>query len=64
MKPLIDYFERYWIRKMRWNLWNLYGVERRTNNFVEGNVFQFIPNLFLLIRMESSFQPVGSKISS
>ena len=39
IKPLVDYFERYWMRKMRWNLWNVYGVEHRTNNFVEGKLF-------------------------
>jgi hypothetical protein len=47
MKPLVAYFERYWIRKMRWSLWNVYGMEHRTNNFVEGKFFNFSLIFFL-----------------
>lgn len=39
MKPLINYFDAFWIRKMRWNLWNVYGMQHRTNNHVEGKFF-------------------------
>jgi hypothetical protein len=41
MKPLVDYFDRYWITKMKWSLWNVSGVEYRTNNMVEGELFHF-----------------------
>ncbi len=41
MTPLIDYFDRYWITKMKWSLWNVSGVEHRTNNMVEGELFHF-----------------------
>ncbi|CAF1465829.1 unnamed protein product [Adineta ricciae] len=57
MKPLIDYFENYWIRKMRWSLWNVCGVEHRTNNHVEGwnhrfnrLVSKFHPNVWHLFQ--------------
>lgn len=41
MAPLIDYFENFWMKKMRWSLWNVYGVQQRTNNIVEGECFSF-----------------------
>ncbi|CAF1297611.1 unnamed protein product [Adineta steineri] len=36
MEPFVNYFERFWMRKMKWSLWNVSGVELRTNNWVEG----------------------------
>ncbi|CAF4958792.1 unnamed protein product [Rotaria sp. Silwood1] len=36
LKPLIDYFNRYWMTKVKWTLWNVSNVELRTNNIVEG----------------------------
>ena len=40
MKPLVDYFENFWIRKMKWSLWNTYGLEHKTNNHVEGKFYK------------------------
>ena len=39
MKPLVHYFEGYWIRKN--------ALEFRTNNFVEGKDFQFFQRIHL-----------------
>jgi hypothetical protein len=36
LKPLTDYFNRYWMTKVKWTLWNVSDVELRTNNIVEG----------------------------
>ncbi|CAF1125086.1 unnamed protein product [Adineta ricciae] len=36
LKPLLDYFDRYWMTKVKWTLWNVSDVEMKTNNFVEG----------------------------
>jgi hypothetical protein len=36
VEPLIDYFNRYWMTKVKWTLWNVGDVELRTNNAVEG----------------------------
>jgi len=36
LQPLIEYFDRYWMTKVKWSLWNVSNVELTTNNFVEG----------------------------
>jgi hypothetical protein len=36
MKPLIEYFNSYWMTKVKWTLWNVSDVEVKTNNIVEG----------------------------
>ncbi len=36
IKPLIKYFNGYWMTKVKWTLWNVSDVEIKTNNFVEG----------------------------
>ena len=36
MEPLIDYFNRFWMTKVNWSLWNVSDVEVKTNNLVEG----------------------------
>ncbi|CAF4808973.1 unnamed protein product, partial [Rotaria sp. Silwood1] len=36
LKPLTDYFNRYWMTKVKWTLWNVSDVELKTNNIVEG----------------------------
>ncbi|CAF3228537.1 unnamed protein product [Rotaria sp. Silwood2] len=36
IRPLIDYFNRYWMMKVKWALWNISDVDVRTNNIVEG----------------------------
>ena len=38
VKPLIEYFDRYWMSKVKWSLWNVGDVELRTNNMVEGKL--------------------------
>ncbi|CAF2979155.1 unnamed protein product [Rotaria sp. Silwood2] len=48
MKPLISYFENYWIRKMRWSLWNVHGVEHRWNHRFNRLVAKFHPNVWHL----------------
>ncbi|CAF0790236.1 unnamed protein product [Adineta steineri] len=35
-KPLIQYFNAYWMTKIKWTLWNVSDVEIKTNNVVEG----------------------------
>ena len=36
IKPVVEYFNRYWMRKIKWTLWNVSDVELKTNNVVEG----------------------------
>ena len=36
IKPAIEYFNRYWMTKIKWTLWNVSDVELKTNNVVEG----------------------------
>ena len=36
LKQLFDYFNGYWMAKVKWSLWNVSGLEIRTNNMVEG----------------------------
>jgi hypothetical protein len=40
MKPLIQYFNGYWMTKVKWTLWNVSDVDIRSNNMVEG---EFVP---------------------
>jgi hypothetical protein len=47
MKSLVDYFDEYWMIKMKWSLWNVAGVEYRTNNMMEGELFHFFSLIFL-----------------
>lgn len=35
-EKLIEYFDRYWMAKVKWSLWNVGDVKLRTNNIVEG----------------------------
>lgn len=39
MRPLINYFNRYWMTKVNWKLWNVSDFDVRTNNVVEGEYF-------------------------
>jgi hypothetical protein len=39
MRPLIEYFNRYWMTKVNWSLWNVSDFDLRTNNVVEGEYF-------------------------
>ena len=61
MAPLLDYFDGYWITKVKWSLWNVSDVSLRTNNMVEGHFLilrSILSQAFLSsIRMESPFQP-------
>jgi hypothetical protein len=34
-KPLFDYFENQWIKKVNIQRWNVYGIKMRTNNNAE-----------------------------
>ncbi|CAF3958786.1 unnamed protein product, partial [Rotaria sp. Silwood1] len=36
LKPLFQYFENQWIKKVDLKQWNVYGLEIRTNNNAEG----------------------------
>ncbi len=36
IKPLVQYFNGYWMKKVKYSLWNVSDVEIRTNNLVEG----------------------------
>ncbi|CAF0909503.1 unnamed protein product [Rotaria sordida] len=36
LRPLFDYFENYWIKRIDINKWNVYGIRIRTNNNAEG----------------------------
>ncbi len=36
LKPLFDYFENQWIKKVNIQRWNVYGIKMRTNNNAEG----------------------------
>ena len=52
-KPLIEYFDRYWMTKVKWTLWNVSDVELRTNNIVEGCFFSsFLLKFNLSYRLE------------
>jgi hypothetical protein len=44
IKPLVDYFNGYWMRKVKLNLWNVSDLNVRTNNLVEG---EFFPLFFI-----------------
>ncbi|CAM4834901.1 unnamed protein product [Rotaria magnacalcarata] len=41
IQPLVDYFSRYWMTRVKWSLWNVSDVDIRTNNFVEGELILF-----------------------
>ena len=59
LQTLFDYFEHYWIEVVDHKLWNMYGVQRRTNNNLEGwhlrlnrsvgkahaNIYEFVSKL-------------------
>ena len=36
LHALLNYFENYWMEVVDHKLWNMYGVQRRTNNNLEG----------------------------
>lgn len=36
IKPLFDYFENQWTKKVEIDRWNVYGIAMRTNNNAEG----------------------------
>ena len=36
LQSLFTYFENFWIDTVNHNLWNMYGIQRRTNNNLEG----------------------------
>ena len=36
VESLFEYFENYWINTVGHNLWNMHGIQRRTNNNLEG----------------------------
>lgn len=38
IQSLMDYFNRYWMTRVKWNLWNVGDLELRTNNAVEGKL--------------------------
>jgi len=38
MKPLLDYFQNFWMTKVPINLWNVSDLDTRTNNHVEGEI--------------------------
>jgi len=60
IRPLVDYFNRFWMTKVKWVLWNVSDVDVRTNNIVEGEFLFFLfYALILLIRLESSVQSFG-----
>ncbi len=62
MEPLIDYFSRYWITKVKWNLWNVSDVDVRTNNIVEGMFFFFcFAHLFYLSGWNHRFNRLVAK---
>lgn len=64
-KKLIEYFDRYWIAKVKWSLWNVGDVELRTNNIVEGYiVFLYLQMVHRMFRMESPIQSIGIETSS
>jgi hypothetical protein len=46
MTSLVDYFDRYWITKVKWSLWNVSGIELRTNNMLEGEFLFFFSQSF------------------
>ncbi|CAF3904242.1 unnamed protein product [Adineta steineri] len=55
VKPLIKYFNGYWMSKVKWSLWNVGDVGMKTNNMVEGwnhrfnrLVAKFHPNIWHL----------------
>ena len=39
IKLLVNYFNEYWMTKIKWSLWNVSDVDTRTNNVVEGSLF-------------------------
>ena len=59
LETLFDYFEHYWIEVVDNRLWNMYGVQRRTYNNLEGwhlrlnrsvgkahiNIYEFVSKL-------------------
>jgi hypothetical protein len=36
IQSLVHYFNRYWMTKVKWSLWNVSDINVRTNNIVEG----------------------------
>ena len=59
LHALLNYFENYWMEVVDHKLWNMYGVQRRTNNNLEGwhlrlnraigkahaNIYEFVSKL-------------------
>ncbi|CAF1067047.1 unnamed protein product [Rotaria sordida] len=57
LRPLFDYFENYWIKRIDINKWNVYGFRIRTNNNAEGfhnrlnlRIAKYHPNIWTFIR--------------
>jgi hypothetical protein len=47
IQPVIDYFNRYWMTRVKLSLWNVSDIDIRTNNIVEGEfLFLFLSHLF------------------
>ena len=46
LKPLFDYYENQWIKKVGIERWNVYGLRMRTNNNAEGPYSQSISICF------------------
>jgi hypothetical protein len=55
MKPLLEYFNGYWMTKVKWSMWNVSDVEIKTNNLVEGFFSFYFVLIIFLYRLESSF---------
>ena len=65
VKKLIEYFDRYWMAKVKWSLWNVGDAELRTNNLVEGWIaFLYVRMMHRIFRMESSIQSISIETSS
>lgn len=50
VKPLLEYFDRYWMSKVKWSWWNVGDVELRTNKMVKGEL-----DFLLLIACTSNY---------
>jgi hypothetical protein len=61
LQPLIEYFDRYWMTKVKWSLWNVSNVELTTNNFVEGWFFNFFLSLMHHLGWNHRFNRLVSK---
>lgn len=65
IKELIEYFDRYWMGKVKWSLWNVGDAELRTNNLVEGGmVFLYVRMMHRIFRMEPSIQSISIETPS